>query len=159
TLPREYGSKRRRLEVVKMRGCQFRDGYHDYAIKTGGLEVYCRTVPDNRDDSLEVRDDGRLSSGIPEMDALLGGGIWRGTSTLITGPAGSGKSTLVTHYAHALGNAGGKTALYTFDESIQTLKTRSIGLGMRLDPLIKSGNLQIKHVNPAELSPGEFASS
>lgn len=157
TFSREYGSKRRRLEVVKMRGSRFRDGYHDYAIKTGGVEVYARVSGNYQDEDVVISNE-RVLSGISELDQLLGGGLHRGTSTLITGPAGSGKSTLVTQYACTTAARGGRAALYIFDESIQTLKTRSSGLGMELDPFIKNGSVSIRHVNPAELSPGEFAS-
>lgn len=156
TLPREYGSRRRRLEIVKMRGARFRDGYHDYAIKTGGLEVYSRISGDGDEFGTVCRPE-RILSGIAGLDSLFGGGLFRGTSTLITGPAGSGKSTLVTQYAFTLAKQGGRAALYIFDESIQTLQGRSTGLGMHLDPLMKSGHLMIRQVNPAELSPGEFA--
>jgi circadian clock protein KaiC len=154
-MPREYGSKRRRLEILKLRGARFRDGYHDYNIATGGLDVFPRIQPQiiaNLDGNRNL-----LHSGIDELDALLGGGLHVGTSSLIAGPAGCGKSTIATRYAFTAAERGHKVAFYVFDESIQTLLIRSAGLGIDLQPHIKSGMIQLQQIDPAELSPGEFA--
>jgi circadian clock protein KaiC len=121
-----YGAKRRRLEVVKLRGVQYRDGMHDYTIRKGGLAVFPRLVA--AEHHREFPDES-LSGGVPELDALLGGGLEYGTSTLILGPAGAGKSTLASVYAAAAAGKGLKTAMYVFDEAVRTLLRRSDGLG------------------------------
>jgi circadian clock protein KaiC len=149
----EYGADRRRLRVRKYRGARFRSGYHDYAIRTGGLEVYPRLV------AAEHRVSGprvRMKSGIAEIDALLGGGIEQGTSTLIVGAAGTGKSTMAAQFAAAAAARGEKSALYVFDESPRTLTTRVAELDMDLASRIEQGLVQLRQVDPAELSPGEL---
>jgi circadian clock protein KaiC len=152
-LPREYGTKRRRLEIVKLRGVQFREGFHDYNIRTGGLEVYPRLVATEH-----MRDFGRglVASGLPELDALLGGGLNRGTNTLLMGPAGAGKSTIALRYAASAAERGEPAYFVTFDEGLPTLMERAEGLGIVLQPLLDSGLLTIEVKNPAELSPGHF---
>ncbi len=149
----EYGADRRRLRVRKYRGNAFRGGYHDYAIRTGGIEVYPRLV------AAEYRANSarqKLESGIPEIDSLLGGGVEQGTSTLIVGAAGTGKSTLAAQFAAAAATRGDKSALYVFDESPITLTTRAAELGVALQPGIESGLVNVRQVDPAELSPGEL---
>ena len=149
----EYGAERRRLIVLKYRGCRFRGGYHDYLIRRGGLEVFPRLIAsEHRPAALTEK----LVSGIAEMDALLGGGIERGTSTLIVGAAGTGKSSLAAQFAAAAAARGQKAALFIFDESIHTLLTRAAGLGIDLQKHLADGNVTIQQVDPAELSPGEF---
>lgn len=152
---REYGAKRRRLEVMKLRGARFRDGYHDYNVITGGLEVFPRVQPQFQ--SYREVEPQLLTSGIVELDALLGGGIHVGTSTLIAGPAGCGKSTIASQYAASAAARGQRVAFYVFDESIQTLMVRSRDLGIDLSNPIASGLLFTQQIDPAELSPGEFA--
>lgn len=152
----EYGSERRRLIVLKYRGVRFRGGYHDYVIKRGGLEVFPRLIAGEHGAQVPME---RLGSGLPEVDALLGGGIERGTSTLIVGAAGTGKSTLAALFANAAAERGQKAALYIFDESINTLLTRTAGLGINLRKHYEAGSVTIRPVDPAELSPGEFAHS
>ena len=149
-----FGVPRRRLSVTKFRGSDFRGGYHDYAIRRGGLEVYPRLVaaeyrrePVNRE---------RLQTGLGQLDTLLGGGIERGTSTLIQGGAGTGKSTLAALFANQVAERGGYAALFLFDESTATLLSRTKGLGLDLRKHIESGRITIRQVDPAELSPGEF---
>jgi circadian clock protein KaiC len=152
-LTREYGAERRRLQITKMRGSEFRGGYHDFVIQKGGVAVFPRL-------SLVETDDGvgdAVSSGVPEMDRLLGMGVNRGTSMLLIGPAGVGKSSLATQYAVAALKRGESAAIYTFDEGRGTLLQRSAGLGMALKPYLASGQLTIEQVNAAELSPGNFA--
>ena len=149
-----YGAPRRRLEVVKLRGVEFSGGFHDFTIKRGGIKVFPRLIAaDHRSDI----DEGQLSSGVPEIDSLLGGGIERGSSTLIMGPAGVGKSTLATQYAVAAAKSGEHAALFVFDESKRSLFVRSAALGMDLRELSDSGRISVQQVDPAELSPGEFA--
>jgi len=149
----EYGADRRRLRVRKYRGVSFRGGYHDYAIRTGGLEVYPRLVAaEHRVSSPRAK----LQSGIVEIDALLGGGIEQGTSTLIVGAAGTGKSTLAAQFAAAAAARDEKSALYIFDESPLTLVTRAAELNINLSSGVENGSVVIRQVDPAELSPGEL---
>jgi circadian clock protein KaiC len=150
----EYGSERRRLIVLKYRGVRFRGGYHDYVIKRGGIEVYPRLVARDR---RRPQDMEKLASGIPEMDALMGGGIERATSTLIVGAAGTGKSSLGAQFVNTAAGRGQHAAMFIFDESVNTLLTRTTGLGMRLEKHVDEGRVTIQQVDPAELSPGEFA--
>jgi circadian clock protein KaiC len=150
----EYGSERRRLRVVKYRGSKFRGGYHDYTIVRGGLEVFPRLVASEHRHSNPFE---RLSSGVPELDTLLGGGIERGTSTLVVGPPGTGKSTLAAQFAAAAASRGQRAALFVFDESRNTLLTRATGLGIDLAAQIDAGRITVQQIDPAELSPGEFS--
>ncbi|MEA2413670.1 MAG: circadian clock protein KaiC [Thermoanaerobaculia bacterium] len=149
-----YGSPRRRLEIIKLRGVDFRGGYHDFTIRRGGIELYPRLVAakDGGDGG-----EGQLASGIAEIDALLGGGLDRGSSTLIMGPAGAGKSTLATQYAVAAAERGERAALFIFDESRRSLIKRSAAVGMELAEAIENGLITAQQVDPAELAPGEFA--
>jgi circadian clock protein KaiC len=152
-LPRDYGVKRRRLEVLKLRGSSFREGFHDYGIRKGGLSVYPRLVAAEHKTSF-LHD--QISSGIEELDALVGGGINRGTSTLIMGPAGAGKSTIAAKYAFAAMERGERAAVYLFDEGIQSYLSRLKSLGLNAEPLLKNGRFLLHQVDVAELSPGEF---
>jgi circadian clock protein KaiC len=150
----EYGTMRRRLQVIKMRGRDFRAGYHDYIIIRGGVEVFPRLVAAEHRTSYarEV-----VPSGLERLDALLGGGLARGTSTLLLGPAGSGKSTLANQYVVAAAARGEHASLFLFDENPATMFERSASLRMDLEGLAKAGRLSLRQVDPAELSPGEFA--
>ncbi|HEX8312259.1 MAG TPA: ATPase domain-containing protein, partial [Chthoniobacteraceae bacterium] len=151
----EYGAERRRLSVVKIRGQQFRGGFHDYNIVPGGLQVFPRLDASKHHAEF---DRGPATSGIAGLDQLLQGGLDRGTSNLIMGPPGTGKSTLGAHYAVAAANRGENVACYTFDEKRDTFTTRATQLGMNIAEHLESGRLRVTEVNPAELSPGEFAS-
>jgi circadian clock protein KaiC len=153
SVEREYGIKRRRLEVRKLRGAQFREGFHDYTIKRGGLEVYPRLIASEHHLDLPPT---KLSSGIQELDNLLGGGLDSGTSTLLLGPAGCGKSTIAVRYAVSLAEHGGCSALFAFDETLATLATRAKGLGLDIKQHVESGKLFLRQVDAAELSPGQF---
>jgi circadian clock protein KaiC len=149
----DYGSARRRLLVVKYRGQSFRGGYHDYKIHRGGLQVFPRLVAAEHVNDTTLT---KLPSGIEALDALLGGGLEKGTSTLFVGAPGTGKSSVAVRFAIAAAERGETAALFIFDESVNTLRTRSAGLGMSLDPHLQSGRIRIKQVDPAELSPGEL---
>jgi circadian clock protein KaiC len=149
----EYGSARRRLRIVKYRGVQFRGGYHDYVIKKGGLEVFPRLVASEHRQSPT---NGKLASGIPDLDALLGGGIEEGTSTLIVGAAGTGKSTLAAQFAAAAAQRGQQAALFIFDESPQTLFSRCGALNVKLQTYVDTGSISVQQIDPVELTPGEF---
>jgi circadian clock protein KaiC len=152
----EYGKMRRQVLVSKLRGRTFREGYHDFAIRRGGLDVYPRLVAaEHRTETSREP----VPSGVPALDTLLGGGLVRGASTLILGPAGAGKSSLATQFAHAAALRGERVAVFMFDEQADSLMLRSAGLGMPLDALLKAGTLSLRQVDPAELSPGEFTHS
>jgi circadian clock protein KaiC len=137
-----------------MRSANFRGGYHDVVIATGGLSVFPRLAVQDTVDTFAGQ---MVSSGVPALDSLLGDGVHRGTSMLLVGPAGAGKSSLATRYALAALERGEPAAIYTFDESRNTLIERSTGLGMRLHSYLESGRLLLEGVNAAELSPGHFA--
>lgn len=149
----DYGSERRRVRVVKYRGIAFRGGSHDYKIIKGGLVVYPRLIAAQ---SRVVEERKQLSSGLPELDALTGGGLDEGTSTLISGPPGTGKSSLCSQYAYAATQRGQKAAMFLFEEAANNLLLRSSGLGMDLRGALASGLLDIQQIDPAEMAPGEF---
>ena len=152
----EYGVERRRLRVVKYRGRAFRGGNHDYVIRQGGLEVFPRLVAsEHRGPSSRER----MQSGIAELDRLLGGGIERSTSTLIIGAAGTGKSSLAAQFAAATAARGDRAALFIFDESLETLLTRTDSLSIPLRAGYESGHITIQQVDPAELPPGQLTSA
>ena len=150
----DYGAERRRLRVMKYRGRAFRGGFHDFAIKTGGLQVYPRLVSSEHRQGRDVR---IVSSANAEMDALLGGGLESGSSTLILGPAGAGKSLLIFQFIAAACGRGEKAALFAFDEELGLLFRRSKAMGIDLEAFAKQGSLNISQIDTAELSPGEFA--
>jgi circadian clock protein KaiC len=149
-----YGAQRRRIRVLKLRGVAFRGGYHDCTIETGGVKVFPRlTASENH----RPFSQDRFMSGVPALDALMGGGIDAGTSTLLMGPAGTGKSTVALQYAAATAAAGKRVALFAFDESPRTIRARAAAVGILLEEHIASGRIDIRQVDPAEMSPGEFA--
>jgi circadian clock protein KaiC len=150
----EYGAERRRLIVMKYRGVRFRGGYHDFVIKRGGVEVYPRLVANEHLPEPVVE---KLVSGIAELDALVGGGLERCSSTLIIGSAGTGKSTLAAQFVAAAAERGQRGAMFIFDESIHMLLSRTTGLGIDLRTHVDTGRVTIQQIDPAELSPGEFA--
>jgi circadian clock protein KaiC len=153
-LPREYGITRRRLEVLKVRASSFRQGYHDYVIAKGGLCVFPRLVSgEHRADPVPQEN---LTSGIAELDSLFCGGVQRGTSTLVVGPTGCGKSTICAQFVNSAAARGEKSAVYTFDETRQSFRDRSRSLGLDLDSYLDSKVIHLEQVDPAELSPGEF---
>lgn len=150
----EYGAERRRLRIVKYRGQRFRGGFHDFVIETGGVRVFPRLVSLEHKTSFSREP---IRSASPALDALLGGGIERGSSTLVLGPSGTGKSLLALSFAVAAVERGEKAALFIFDEELGLLIERARGLGLDLPALIDSGRLALSQVDAAEMSPGEFA--
>ncbi|MGZ4815472.1 MAG: ATPase domain-containing protein [Terriglobales bacterium] len=151
---RDYGKTMRRIEVTKLRGCAFREGYHDYIIRSGGVVVFPRLVA--AEYSCDHEDTTDAASGIPELDALAGGGLGRGTSTLLIGPAGCGKTTIALRWLTTAAERGEGASAFIFEETVNTLLGRASGLGMDIDPLVRSGRMKIEHLDPAEVSPGEF---
>jgi circadian clock protein KaiC len=149
-----YGAERRRARVVKYRGVKFRGGYHDATITTGGFNLFPRLVASEHRTEFAR---GVLSSGIAELDQLLGGGIDKGSSTLVLGPAGTGKSLSVITFIVAAVARGEKAAFFVFDEELGLLFSRMKGLGIDLAEMQRSGKLSVDQVDAAELSPGEFA--
>ena len=149
----QYGADRRRVRVKKLRATQYRTGHHDFVIKRGGLVVFPRLIAaEHRGDFVAEA----LSSGIAALDELLGGGLDRGTSTLITGPAGVGKSSLAAQFACAEADRGSKASLFLFEERPATVRTRSDQLGMSLSSHVHSGRITLYQIDPAELAPDEF---
>jgi circadian clock protein KaiC len=153
-LPQSYGTERRRIRINKLRGLKFRGGYHDYKIETGGLTVYPRLIASEHPHELRRQP---LSSGLKELDALTGGGLDAGTSTLVLGPAGAGKSSVMIHYAVAAAREGRGAAIFCFDEGRATLLARARSIGLDVEPELKAGRLAMRQIDPAELSPDELA--
>ncbi len=152
-LQREYGIERRRVRVAKLRGSTFREGFHDYRIETGGIVVFPRMVANEHRNPLP---NGVCKSGLAGLDALWGGGIPCGSSTLIIGPAGSGKSSLAIQYAAEAARNNEFAAVFLFEETKESLLLRSSGLGIDLADLLTRKKAVLEQVDPAELSPGEF---
>ena len=152
----EFGAERRRMRIVKMRGLKYRGGYHDFTIERGGLCIYPRLIASEHSRAF---DDTPVATGLAELDDLLGGGLVPGTNTLLAGPAGAGKTTTAVRCLISALDRGQKAAYYLFDEREATLLVRSRKLGMDLQPHIDSGMLDLRQIDPAELSPGEFANA
>ena len=150
----DYGAERRHLRVTKLRGLRFRGGWHDYEIETGGLRVFPRLVAAEYGDVLE---EGQMSSGVPVLDAMFGGGLDRGTTTLLIGPSGTGKSSVATCFAAAAADRGERAAMYIFDERPATLFARSSSLSLGLRDHAAAGRIHVQPIDAAELTPGEFA--
>ncbi|MGJ9417114.1 ATPase domain-containing protein [Massilia sp. CMS3.1] len=153
-ITKDFGKQRRRVNIIKMRGIHFRGGYHDYALKTGGITMYPRLVAaEHRLDFVpQMR-----STGSAGMDQLLGGGMVSGTNMLVVGPSGIGKSTLSARCLLSALERGEKASYYLFDEGLGTFFARTTALGIDLRAFAANGQLRIHHIDPAELSPGEFA--
>jgi len=149
----EYGAERRIVRVVKYRGIGFRRGPHDYSILTGGIVVYPRIVAA---ESRTLVKRTQLKSGLAKFDSLLGGGIEEGSSTLISGPPGTGKSSLACQFVKTVTGLGHQAAIFLFEESFNTLLNRCDGIGMDLRTPHESGVLKVHQIDPAEMSPGEF---
>ena len=150
----DYGTSRRRLRVSKLRAVKFREGYHDYIIATGGLRVFPRMIAAEHHTRFQHKP---VSSGIEALDDLCGGGLDRGTTTLILGQAGTGKSTLALQYAVQMADRGKRSIVFSFDETRSVMLSRAKALGFELGKAIESGMITVQQVDPAELSPGEFA--
>jgi circadian clock protein KaiC len=149
-----FGNERRRLNIVKLRGVNFVGGHHDYSIEHGGVKIFPRILTSDRPATFER---GMISSEIQGLDNLLGGGLDRGSSNLFMGPAGTGKSTLSIQYAYESAKRGEHACIFAFEESIHTLLARTNALGMDIQKYMDSGLLHVEKIDPAQLSPGEFA--
>jgi circadian clock protein KaiC len=154
-LVHDYGGARRRLRVAKMRGLKFREGYHDFTLETGGIEVYPRLIAAEHHADFSSTP---LSTGSDGLDALLGGGLIPGTNTLLIGPSGVGKTTTVVCCLMAALERGERCMYYLFDETLRTLLLRSKALGMDLTPYLDNDQLTLRQIDPAEMSPGQFTS-
>ena len=152
----KFGINRRFLSVAKLRGAKFREGQHDYSIHRGGLQVFPRLIAAEHHVGFKKI---LFSSGNKQMDLLLGGGLHTGTSNLFMGPAGSGKTTLASMFAHAAASRGEKVAYYAFDENVHTLLDRAREMHTDFEPLIEAGTLKLTQIDPAEIAPGELADS
>ena len=150
---RSYGVNRRQIEIMKLRGSSFREGSHDYTIETGGICIYPRLIANEHDSNFKNE---RVKSGIEALDAMFGGGINRGSSTLLIGPTGAGKSTMSIQYAHAAAARGDRAIVYAFDEVLRTAIDRAEALGIHVREEMSKGTLAMSQIDPAELSPGEF---
>ena len=151
---RTYGVTRRQIEVIKLRGSAYREGFHDYTITKGGIDIYPRLVANEHSTTFAGE---RIQSELPVLDRMFGGGINRGSSTLLIGPSGCGKSTLSMVYAYAAAKRGDRAIVYAFDEILRTAQDRAESLGMPVREEIARGTLAMSQIDPAELSPGEFA--
>ncbi len=151
----QYGAERRRLRVFKMRGRAFIGGYHDFDIRTGGVSIFPRLVAAAHPDGGGA--ERVAQSGIDALDALVGGGLDYGTSTLVIGPSGAGKSTVVLQYVHAALDRGEKALVISFDETRRVFHRRAAGLGLDVSGHEASGALIFRQVDPAEMSPGELS--
>ena len=150
----EWGAERRRIQITKLRGVKYRGGYHDVRIETGGLRVFPRVVANEGGGQPSL---SPVLSGISELDTLLGGGLSTGTSTLLLGPAGVGKTILASKYAAMASRDGDRSAIYLFDERRSTFLHRSQGLGLGMQPLVDAGTVTVRQLDPGQLSAGEFA--
>ena len=150
---RSYGTNRRQIEILKLRGSSFREGTHDYTIETGGVRIYPRLIANEHESKFQNE---RVKSGVDALDEMFGGGINRGSATLLIGPTGAGKSTLSIQYAHAAAKRGDRAIVYSFDEVIRTAIERAEALGIHVREEIAKGTLAMSQVDPAELSPGEL---
>jgi circadian clock protein KaiC len=148
-----YGGERRRLRVVKCRGQSFRSGYHDFTISGGGVEVFPRLIAAEQRKGFTGK---LLGSGLPELDSLLHGGLPAGSSTLIMGPAGTGKSLLVLQFLREAVQRGERAGLFVFDEELGLLFARARNVGIDLEKMVQDGALFVEQMDAAELSPGEF---
>ncbi len=149
-----FGPDRRRLRVAKLRGEDFFTGYHDYRIRRGGLEVFPRLRAADYRRQMAVR---RLSTGLAEMDTMLGGGLVEATSNLLLGPSGAGKSVLATQLAVAAAERGEGVLIYVFDERVHTLFLRAAGVGLPLEEQVAAGRIEVRQIDPAELTSGELS--
>lgn len=152
-IPRSYGVTRRQVEILKLRGSSFREGFHDYTIETGGVRIYPRLIANEHGGDFP---EDRVKSGIASLDDMFGGGILRGSATLILGPTGVGKSTLAMQFACAATERGDRAIIYAFDEVLRTAQERAESLGLPVRQRIAEGSLAMSQIDPAELSPGEF---
>jgi len=150
----DYGTARRRMHVTKMRGVRYREGYHDYTIATGGLRIFPRLVAAEHHINFERQS---ISSGVPELDKLLGGGLDRGTTTLLIGSAGSGKSSIALQFAVQMAQRDEPSAIFAFDETLGIMTARAEALGLPLRTHMASNMVHARQIDPAEISPGEFA--
>ncbi|WP_343346437.1 ATPase domain-containing protein [Sphingomicrobium sp. XHP0239] len=149
-----YGPERRRMRVIKYRGRRFRGGFHDMIIDTGGVKIFPRLVSSEHRRQFER---STVKTGNEQLDNILGGGLDRGSSALILGPAGTGKSLLTLSFVQSVVDRGERAAMFVFDEELGLLKQRAKGLGIDLQAMVDNGKLSLEQVDAAELTPGQFS--
>ena len=149
-----YGRARRELQVLKFRGSDFVSGFHDFVVSKGGITVFPRLAAGVQRISHRRE---FIESGVADLDALMGGGVERGTSTLLIGPPGSGKSSIALQYTVAAAARGDHAALFAFEETRSATTVRSQGLGLQINEGLEAGQIMLQQIDPAEISPGEFA--
>jgi circadian clock protein KaiC len=154
-LVHDYGGARRRLRVAKMRGIKFREGFHDFTLETGGIDVFPRLIAAEHHAPFASEP---VATGSLGLDAMLGGGLIPGTNALLIGPSGVGKTSTIVCCLLAALRRGERCIYYLFDETLGTLLIRAKALGMDMSPYLESGLLTLRQVDPAEMSPGEFTS-
>jgi circadian clock protein KaiC len=152
-ISRTFGVTRRQVEIIKLRGSAYREGCHDYTIRFGGVQIFPRLIAAEHNQSAAT---DRVASGVPALETMLGGGVGRGSATLLTGPTGVGKSTIAMQYAYAAALRGDRAIVYAFDEVLDIAKGRVTSLGMDVQAQIDRGRLCMYQIDPAELSTGEF---
>ncbi|MDO9713628.1 ATPase domain-containing protein [Paracraurococcus lichenis] len=152
-IERNYGASRRRLRIAKMRGSDYQSGWHDFALTTGEVLVFPSLIAEEHK---EQPNHDAISSGVAGLDKVLGGGLDRGTTTMLVGPSGAGKSSIALHYAMAAVGRGEHAAYFSFDETFETLSRRAAALGLPVVEAVEAGELDWRRANPSRLSPGEF---
>jgi circadian clock protein KaiC len=152
-IERDYGAARRRLRIAKMRGSNYQSGWHDFALVTGEVLVFPSLIAEEHQGEVENE---AIGSGVPGLDNLLGGGLDRGTTTMLVGPSGAGKSSMALRYLMAAAEQGERTAFFSFDETFETLSRRADALGIPVTKLVRTGRMVWTRANPSRLSPGEF---
>nr|WP_211114462.1 ATPase domain-containing protein [Azospirillum rugosum] len=152
-IERTYGAARRRLRIAKMRGTEYQSGWHDFAITPGNVLIFPSLIAEEHKTDFEP---ATVSSGLAGLDELMGGGLTRGTTTMLVGPSGAGKSSLALQYVMAAVNRGDHAAYFSFDETFETLKLRSAALGIDIEDAVRQGQMGWERANPSRLSPGEF---
>ena len=153
-IARKFGPDSRRIRVVKVRGSDFTSGYHSYQIRKGGLEVFPRLIAA---EARQTAPHDQTPTGLAELDSMLYGGLFRGVTTLLIGPSGTGKSALATQFAVTAAERNERVAMFVFDERVETLLLRAAGLGLPLQRHIDEGRVIIRQVDPTEMSPGELS--
>ncbi|PWC90822.1 circadian clock protein KaiC [Azospirillum sp. TSH100] len=152
-IERTYGAARRRLRIAKMRGADYQSGWHDFAITRSNVLVFPSLIAEEHRSDFEP---ATMESGLPALDELMGGGLTHGTTTMLVGPSGVGKSSIALQYVTAAFKRGEHAAYFSFDENFKTLELRSIALGIDIKDAVEQNRVGWQRANPSRLSPGQF---